>query len=268
MVNNLLPTLLLLLGLVLIVSGFYLINYQRKRNANTANFLYTLTHDSLSNPIQNANVAVQNIEREVKNEDTCSKLLEGGSIQDLKVELNRLSRTSHNLRQLALLEVDQSSEVRERINLVSVAQRVVLDLGAEAENAGVKLLYEGRNQRLTVLQQPEYAHNIIKNIIHNAIKHCADLEDPLVVISVSTVGRYAKIVVSDNGAGISPEQLKSLTAVPQRPMAWDIGKFGSGLGLYLVKRLVEQCRGKLHIESEPGKGTKVTITLPMLNAAE
>jgi len=262
-----LPALLLLLGLVLLGSGFYLINYQRKRNANTANFLYTLTHDSLSNPIQNANAAVKNIEREVVNENTRAKILEGDSIRDLKVELNRLSRTSHNLRQLALLEVGQGSEVRERINLVSVAQRVVLDLGAEAENAGVKLLYEGRTQKIPVLQQPEFAHNILKNIIHNAIKHCADREDPLVVISVSTINRYAKIVVSDNGVGISPEQLKTLTSVPHRPMAWDIGKFGSGLGLYLVKRLVEQCRGDLKIESEPNKGTKVTITLPKLNAA-
>jgi len=268
MTNSILPVLLLSLGLIQIVCGFYLINYQRKRNANTANFLYTLTHDSLSNPIQSANTAVQNIEREIRNVDARAALIDDGSIKDLKAELKRLSRTSHNLRQLAILEVDNRSEVRERINLVSVAQHVVLELGTEAENSGVKLLYEGCNHKITLLQQPEFVHNILKNIIHNAIKHCVGQSDPLVVISVSVAGTNARIVISDNGVGISSDQLKTLTSIPQKPVAWNIGKFGSGLGLYLVKRLVEQCRGKLHIESKPTRGTKVTITLPMLSAAD
>lgn len=260
--------LLLLSGIFQIATGIYLISYQRKRKASTANFLYTLTHDSLSNPIQSASTAVQNIERNIVTGKTQELSANHRSIHDLKIALNGLSRTAHNLRQLALLEVDQRSTVSERINVVSVAQHLVLEMGKVAENSGVKLLYEGHDQKITVLQQPEFVHNILKNITHNAIKYCAGRRDALVVISVSSTTKAAVIVISDNGVGIPTEQLHTLTKSPQKPMARNIASAGSGLGLYLVARLVDQCRGILDVQSEPDKGTTVSITLPKLNAAE
>lgn len=268
MTVNILASILFLLGVLQIVCGLYLIRSQRIRSANNANFLYTLTHDSLSNPIQSASAAVENIERSILSDKRNDLLEINNTVSNLKIALRRLSRTAHNLRHLALLQVDDRSAVSEPVNLVSIAQHLILDMGQEAKKAGVKLVYEGNDQKITVLQQPEFVHNILKNITHNAIKYAACRSDGLVVLSISNAGAVATVVISDNGMGIPAEQLPTLTTSPQKPKAQTIENAGSGLGLYLVARLVEQCRGRLDIQSQPGNGTTVTVTLPRLNAAD
>lgn len=259
--------LLLTLGVFLIACGMYMIRINRAQQANVANFMYSLTHDSLSNPIQSAKAATENLERDLRQTILpANKRLEN-TVDDLKYSLDRLSTTAHNLRHLALLEIDQNATINERINLVFTAQSLILELGHDAEASGVRLLYEGKSKAITVLQQPEFVRNILKNVLQNAIKYTVGSADACVILSISEDTDSAIVVISDNGAGISETQLKSLTRRPQRPIAMTVGKAGAGLGLYLVQRLVDQCNGTLDIRSEVGKGTVVTINLPVVTAA-
>jgi len=106
-------------------------------------------------------------------------------------------------------------------------------------------------------------HRIFGNVIDNAIKYSTGCTDASVVVSVSRDGRYLSVDVSDNGVGMSPDRLAMIGRAPQRPTAQNVGTQGSGLGMYLVKRIVRQAGGSLQVQSQMGKGSHVRIRLPL-----
>jgi signal transduction histidine kinase len=103
---------------------------------------------------------------------------------------------------------------------------------------------------------------ILNNLIGNSIKY-ADLTkpEPYVKVTVHNTAKGASIEVEDNGIGISQEYIDKVWDMFFR--ATDRSE-GSGLGLYIVKQTVERLKGKIHIESQEGKGTSVAIFLPHL----
>ena len=73
-----------------------------------------------------------------------------------------------------------------------------------------------------------------------------------------------RLTVSDRGEGIAPEHIPHLTRqVLPRRSGPQPGIGGTGLGLAIVKHIVERHRGRLDIDSTPGEGTRVTVTLPL-----
>lgn len=113
---------------------------------------------------------------------------------------------------------------------------------------------------------------IILNVIENALKYSPDDSVVRVEAEVSrdlrggSDGELLKLRVSDTGDGISAEDLKRVF----RPFVrLDESKVeGSGLGLTLVRSLVDMCDGDVSVRSEPGQGTTVFITLPLLAGGE
>jgi len=164
-----------------------------------------------------------------------------------------------------MLNMPARARLRERVNLVSIVQRLVVDLGPATERQSIRLVYEGADSAIYVLQHEHTLNRILGNLLDNAIKYSANSEKPCVVISVNERKRHAAVVVSDNGTGITPERLKSLGQAPQKPTAHNIGTQGSGIGLYLVYRLLKQNDGKISVNSEMGRGTVVSILLPLAN---
>jgi PAS domain S-box-containing protein len=110
----------------------------------------------------------------------------------------------------------------------------------------------------TINADPTFLRRIITNLITNAIQampNSGELE-----VTFSEKDKKALITVADTGVGI-PEDVKSKLFTP---MMTTKAK-GQGLGLAVVKRLVEALNGKINFESEIGKGTKFIIELPMSN---
>lgn len=101
---------------------------------------------------------------------------------------------------------------------------------------------------------------IFDNLISNAIKFSG--ADATIHIKVLNTERYVYISVQDEGPGISAEDQKKLFKKFQKlspqPTA---GESSTGLGLYIVKNLVEKLRGTIRVKSEPGKGTEFIIRL-------
>jgi len=102
---------------------------------------------------------------------------------------------------------------------------------------------------------------IFNNLISNAIRY-SNGKQPEVSIDISVKDAKAKINVKDNGIGIEKEHLDKVFNMFYRATEQNTG---SGLGLYIVKETVEKLNGSIHLESEPGKGTKVTLEIPSLN---
>ena len=115
----------------------------------------------------------------------------------------------------------------------------------------------GPDPRLSASVQPAEFKRLLSNLINNAVEALGDKGN--VLLSLTTESDVIKLQIQDNGKGIPAEILKKLG---QRGETH--GKEGgSGLGLYYARTTVQSWGGNLSIESTEGKGTVVTITLPM-----
>lgn len=104
---------------------------------------------------------------------------------------------------------------------------------------------------------------VVRNLLDNALKHQKEDAGP-VKLTTSIQGQHIHLSIQDHGSGIAPEHLEQITEPFYRADASRQRKTGGfGLGLYLVKLIVDAHRGELKISSELGKGTLVEVVLPV-----
>jgi len=115
---------------------------------------------------------------------------------------------------------------------------------------------------------PELMKIVLNNIIINAIKYSSGRGTP-VEIDLKDTPDHLTVRIRDNGAGIPPEELPHVFEPFYRVDKSRSKRTGGyGLGLSLCKTIVEAHQGKIEIESEPGRGTTVTIVLPRRQSGE
>jgi signal transduction histidine kinase len=103
------------------------------------------------------------------------------------------------------------------------------------------------------------------NLLSNAIKFTP--EGGRIVVRLTQDSEWVKVMVRDNGIGMSPETLQHVfEKFYQGDRSHSVE--GNGLGLALVKRIVELCGGNISIESEDKKGTTVYVSLPVKTQSE
>ncbi|HET9801316.1 MAG TPA: HAMP domain-containing sensor histidine kinase, partial [Chthoniobacterales bacterium] len=102
----------------------------------------------------------------------------------------------------------------------------------------------------------------IQNVIINAIQASADKKGP-VQIECTRKEFYVDIRVEDSGSGIDPAQMSKIF---DPYFTTKQSKSGTGLGLYITKKVVEDHSGSIKVDSTPGVGTVFTIRLPLLNS--
>ncbi len=105
---------------------------------------------------------------------------------------------------------------------------------------------------------------IVKNLVGNALKFTSSGE---VVARVTATGNSCTLEVRDTGVGIPPEHLEGIFEMFKQVDSSDRRSYGGvGLGLYIVRRLVDQLVGDITVTSRPGRGTTFTVTLPLVAA--
>ena len=118
-----------------------------------------------------------------------------------------------------------------------------------------------------VMVDPPRLQQILYNLLGNAVKYSAKGGE--IGIRAWHDQQYGFIQVKDNGRGISPENMQQLFQLYFRTedsMRSQIQ--GTGLGLYIVKYLVETQNGRVEVTSEPGKGTAFTVSLPLAQSGQ
>ncbi|MBW1732423.1 MAG: HAMP domain-containing histidine kinase [Deltaproteobacteria bacterium] len=147
---------------------------------------------------------------------------------------------------------------KKQLDLKEVVQRVLELYGYLAEEKNIQInvrIPEG----LSLVADPSRLSQVLANLVDNAIKYSTDGER----IEIKAYQSRGNIIINvkDTGRGISKEDL---------PRIWDRlyrgdqsrSQRGLGLGLSLVKAIVEAHKGTVQVESEPGKGSTFTITIP------
>lgn len=132
----------------------------------------------------------------------------------------------------------------------------------QAEHKGISIRLEGADGLPEVTADERAIKQIMINLLSNAIKFSG--ENSVVEIAAIRVGRNIRLTVTDRGIGISRENLASLgKPFYQADSRYDRKYQGTGLGLSVVRGLVELHRGKIVFDSVRGEGTTVTVTIPV-----
>ena len=184
-------------------------------------------------------------------------------------EAERMKRLIQDLLSLSRVEANQRVRPTERVDVLQVARRVTAALEAPAEREEKTLRLISEDSLPPIPGSDDELTQVFHNLIENAIKYSAAHSEITVRLALQAHaagirGRALVIEVVDQGEGIAPEHLPRLT---ERFYRVDAGrsrdKGGTGLGLAIVKHIVRRHRGRLHIASEPGKGSTFAILLPV-----
>ena len=164
-----------------------------------------------------------------------------------------------DLNDLEAVESPNFKVVSQGLNLEDVAHQAIKMLHARAQAKSIELVGPEIGERVSARGDAKRILQVVLNLMGNAINYSP--EGSTVTVAVSKVGSSkASIAVSDEGPGLSPGQQERVFAKFER--LGRSGDGGSGLGLYISRRLAEAMSGSLDVKSTPGTGAIFTLELP------
>lgn len=171
-------------------------------------------------------------------------------------EGHRLERLSFKLLDLILLKKDELT--MKRVWLGNYLAEVERALSPNMKNKGIRLVCKAEQKRVTL--EPDLVKSLLYNLVDNASK--AMDNGGIIAVRATVIPGGCQFQVVDNGRGMEPEALTRITEAFYRvDKARSRSQGGAGLGLALCKQIVELHSGNISFASEPGKGTRVTVTL-------
>ncbi|SKB45122.1 sensor histidine kinase [Sphingopyxis flava] len=147
---------------------------------------------------------------------------------------------------------------RDEIDLGDLARRAVGLLGMKAEEKAIRIDAPRTDDQAPAYGEFRRVLQVLLNLLGNAIRYSP--ENSLIWIRVDRDGDRATVTVADQGQGISAEQQAVVFEKFERLGRTDSG--GSGLGLYIARRLARAMDGDLTVDSAPGQGARFTLSLP------
>ena len=175
-------------------------------------------------------------------------------VKDVKQEVMRVNRIVTDLLETAR---PKPPEYR-AADLNSTAEHAVIFARQQALSKPVKVELHRSDGQLLVEHDTAQIHQVLLNLMLNAIQSMDEAGPGQVDVDVSARDGLAVVSVSDTGKGIKPEHLHNIF----RPFYTTKGH-GTGLGLSLARRIVEDHGGRITVQSEVGKGSTFEVTLPM-----
>ena len=186
-------------------------------------------------------------------------------VSDIGDEADRLNRMTQKL--LTLSKIDgQYQEEMEIIPIIPTADRVIRMLNGLAKDRCVTITKEYRYNG-TILIVEDDLYQILFNLIENGIKY--NLKGGTLTVKIDQSEEYVQIQITDTGVGIPKDSLKHIFERFYRvDKARSRSSGGSGLGLSIVRNIVEKNNGAITVRSEPGQGTQFTLNFPIFETEE
>ena len=146
-------------------------------------------------------------------------------------------------------------------NLVEILTDVVELSAPMAKANGAEIRLETFAQEVVAFVDPEGIHRTILNLVNNAIDAIREKSYGLVIVGLnpSVEAGYVEIVVSDNGEGIAEADMKMIFA----PFQSSKGNSGTGLGLAVARKTIEEHKGIIWVESKPDEGASFFVKIPL-----
>lgn len=181
-------------------------------------------------------------------------------LAEMAEEVDHLHRLVEHLLALSALDEEAHSS-RLPVDLAPVLYDLVEEMSPFCREAGVTLRVEVPPHLPDLTASAEQIRVAVRNLLDNALKHTP--AGGRITLTAHSLPAAIQIEVDDTGIGIPPEALPRLFQRFFRvEPAWSRGRSGAGLGLALVRAVVEAHGGRVEVTSQPGRGSTFTITMP------
>ena len=182
-------------------------------------------------------------------------------IRTIYNKTNDMDRLINELNFYSKIEANRIPYTFSKINVKDYFEDCVEEMGIELESKGFAFSYKNEvEDDVEVIADAEQIKRVINNIISNSVKYM-DKSDPKIDIRVKDVGDFVQIEIEDNGRGIGTKELPNIFERFYRADASRHSAGGSGIGLSIVKKIIEDHGGKIWASSTLGKGTVMYFVL-------
>jgi signal transduction histidine kinase/CheY-like chemotaxis protein len=214
-------------------------------NTDLDNFIYTASHD-LKAPISNIEGLVTLLKSRMPGEDARVHQL----LSLIEESVARFKVTIKDLTQVARLQHEETEDVK------------VIEFGPIVQELKQTMANDIIKRKAQITEDYQVAHvqfsaksmrSILYNLLSNAIKYCPAEVHPRIHIRTYATGPYIVLSVKDNGFGIKEADIPKVFKMFKR---LHTNTEGTGIGMYIVKRILENSGGKIEVNSEFGKGSE------------
>ena len=254
--------------LVLLVTFMFtiIVIFRQKRYSEIKNdFINNMTHE-LKTPISSISLAAQMLSDESVTKSPQMQKHLGTVIND---ESKRLRFLVEKVLQMSMFDRKTVSFKKKELDINELLEQTASSFSLRVEHTGGKIYTEIEAVNSAIYVDEVHFQNAITNLMDNAVKYRQP--DKPVDIHIRTWNEGGKLCfsIADNGQGIKREDVKKIFDKFYRVHTGNVHDVkGFGLGLAYVKKIINLHDGDIRCESELGKGSKFTITLPVLVESE
>ncbi|RIJ37615.1 sensor histidine kinase [Pontibacter oryzae] len=222
-------------------------------NFDLDSFVYTASHD-LKSPIANLegllDALTETFSKENLDRDEVNSI-----IKLMRSSIKRFAATIKDLTTIVEIDKNSGNEQVEAINLVDVVERIKQEQQRQIAESNASITVACEDDPTLYFSAKNFK-SVMHNLISNAIKYRSPDRAPEILVRMKKVGGKTQLSVSDNGIGIPYDKQDKIFSMFKR---FHDHVEGSGLGLYIVKRMIDNVKGQIIVESELNKGTTITI---------
>ena len=180
----------------------------------------------------------------------------------IKDESDRMNKLVNELLIIARMDSDEVQYNIEEQDLKPLINKLIHRYEFDLKDKATRLIVETDDEPFVFPFDADKLNQVLTNIIDNAIRYTKD-EDTITISLNKSQDDTVEISIEDTGTGIKEENLQHIfDRFYKEDEARTRGKHGTGLGLYIVKNIIEKHGGSISVESEYGEGTKFIIKLP------
>jgi PAS domain S-box-containing protein len=224
-----------------------------KINQELDNFVYSASHD-LKAPVLNIEGLLESL-----SEDLGENIPESvrNDMSLVSTSVKRLKKILEDLSGISRVRQGLTGDV-EKVNVNQLIKEIEETIKPEIDRAGAEIQQEVNESCISF--SVSSLRSILYNLISNAIKYRFPGRKPLIKIITEKIPGYFIIKVSDNGLGISAENQNKIFGIFKR---LHTHVEGSGVGLFLVKRIIDNAGGKIQLRSEVDRGSEFSVYIPL-----
>ena len=222
--------------------------------ANKANsaFLAAASHD-LRQPVQALSLLNGALRRTVKDERALQM------VENQDASLTAMTNLLNSLLDISRLDAGAVKPEWEDFPMQRLIDRLSAEFGRQAQSKGLK--FSSESCPVVVRSDPNLLAEVVTNLVSNAIRYTDKGEVRMVCIERDG---QCQLEVSDTGIGIEADQLEAIFQEFHQCKSTGASKEGFGLGLAIVRRLTDLLDHRIEVDSDPGKGSRFTVTLPVV----
>ena len=225
----------------------------KKTNETQIQFIQETAHE-IQNPIQSilglAEVILSNKNLDVGHIDDLIKII----IKNAK----KIKLLTDNILEAARIESHLLTLDMEEFDLVELVKDLLKDLKNQIQDKKINLILKCKEDSILIVADKLRLNQVFLNIINNAIKVMAQKEGEIIVFLERQDDNTVLVSITDDGPGI-PSNIKDKVFTKFVTGS----KFGTGLGLYICKNIIEKHGGKIWAENNKNKGANFNFTIPM-----